>query len=112
MKTMIAAIPLVVVLASPCLAEPGSRPRAVVGATRTLTEGATGCPELERLLAIATLNKGGNPHAAIQLFHEGRCIQIQPGTSVTVTEVSPLGECLRPEGAQACLWTRNGSFGD
>jgi hypothetical protein len=63
-------------------------------------------------LAIATLLKGGKPAAAIQLFHEGRCVEIQPGTSVTVTELSPSGECLRPEGAQACLWTLNGSFGD
>jgi len=99
-------------LASPCSAEPGSRPRAVVGATRVLTERVTGCPDLERLLAIATLLKGGKPAAATQLFHGGRCIEIQPGTSVTVTELSPSGECLRPEGAEACVWALNGSLGD
>ena len=112
-RWLLAAI-IATLVADSALAEIAIRspsPSAVVGATRTLPEGATGCPELERLLAMATLLKGGNPHGAIQLFQDGRCIQIQPGTSVTVTELSPLGECLRPEGAQACLWTLNGSFG-
>ena len=34
-------------------------PPAVVGATRTLTKGATGCPELEGLLAVAMVLKEG-----------------------------------------------------
>src|SRR5262245_33986382 len=83
-------------------------------------QGATGCPELEGLLAVAMVLKErlkeGDIDAANQLFHQRNCVRIKPGTSVTVIELSPFGECLRPDywplGGPACLWTLKGSFGD
>ena len=47
---MLAAI-IAMLVANSTTAEPP--PLAVVGATRTLTKGATGCSELEGLLAVA-----------------------------------------------------------
>jgi hypothetical protein len=85
---------------------------AVVGATGTLTRGAMGCPTLESLLAASIMLRKGDHNSAIKLLDRGHCVRIEAGTTVTVTELSPLGECLKPAGADACLWTLNGSFGD
>ena len=111
-RCLLAAI-IAMLVADSATAEPP--PPAVVGATRTLTKGATGCPELEGLLAVAMVLKEvkeGDIDAANRLVHQRNCVRIKPGTSVTVIDLSPFGECLRPEGAQPCLWTLNGSFGN
>jgi hypothetical protein len=107
---------LVVVLADSATAEivikRASPPPAVVGATRTLTRGVMGCPTLESLLAASMMLRKGDHNSAIKLLDRGNCVRIEAGTTVTVAELSPLGECLKPAGAAACLWTLNGSFGD
>ena len=116
-RCLLAAI-IAMLVSDSATAEPP--PPAVVGATRTLTKGATGCPELEGLLAVAMVLKErlkeGDIDAANRLFHQSNCVRIKPGTSVTVIELSPFGECLRPDywplGGPACLWTLKGSFGD
>jgi hypothetical protein len=107
---------LVVVLADSATAEivikRAPPPPTVVGATGTLTRGAMGCPTLESLLAASIMLRKGDHNSAIKLLDRGNCVRIEAGTTVTVTELSPLGECLKPAGADACLWTLNGSFGD
>ena len=103
---------LVVVLADSATAEIVIKQAAVVGATGTLTRGAMGCPTLESLLAASMMLRKGDHNSAVKLLERGNCVRIEAGTTVTVTELSPLGECLKPAGADACLWTLNGSFGD
>ena len=53
-RCLLAAI-IAMFVADSATAEPP--PPAVVGATRTLIKGATGCPELEGLLAVAMVLK-------------------------------------------------------
>jgi hypothetical protein len=103
---------LVVVLADSATAEIVIKRAAVVGATGTLTRGAMGCPTLESLLAANIMLRKGDHNSAIKLLDRGNCVRIEAGTTVTVAELSPLGECLKPADAAACLWTLNGSFGD
>jgi hypothetical protein len=58
----------------------------------------------EGLLAVAMVLKEvkeEDKDAANRLFHQRNCVRIKPGTSVTVIELSPFGECLRPTGRSA-----------
>ena len=70
-RCLLAAI-IAMLVADSTTAEPP--PLAVVGATRTLTKGAKGCPELEGLLAVAMVLKErlkeGDIDAANRLGHQ------------------------------------------